>query len=66
MDGVYKRIHAPLKEVVRHCELEHGMYALGTLEPEWSSAQAAKYEAVLLVLRAALALGELLFGKEKV
>jgi hypothetical protein len=69
MDIPYAVVHHKIKIAISGAEQERGTYARNDTafdagEQAWSAAQAAKYEAVLLVLRAALALGELLFGKE--
>jgi hypothetical protein len=60
-------VHHKIKIAISGAETEHSMYARAgnsAEENDWSQAQAAKYEAVLILLRAALALGELLFGKD--
>ena len=68
MDVPYVTVHEKIKAAIIRAESEQSNYAKpwpnDPEETKWSQAQATKYEAVLLVLRAALALGELLFGKE--
>jgi hypothetical protein len=64
MDTPYKHVHLRITQAIAACESEREMYTYGSLEPEWSKAQAAKYEVVLGILKSALHAGIALFGAE--